>query len=142
MGAGEVDDSEGYREDVQEHDGEGVDFHHRSGDPVLPVLLRALRVGRDVRRQAMIFCAGRTMSCRIDERRMDPPIDPPDDPPVCCMCKWYYDIGVPYIKRKGDWYATLEGGCCVRKFDDTRSYEDLKYVDSGDEACDEFVEDY
>lgn len=71
-------------------------------------------------------------------RPQDPPTEPPEDPPTCSCCKWFFDIGVPRVRKPGGmwWEILVDGGACVRKFDVTGDYDDLTYVDCGQDACD------
>lgn len=63
--------------------------------------------------------------------RYDVPTDPPDEPPCCAECRFCHDIGI----------HGYEQGVCVRKYEDTRDYDDLEAVFYGSNVCEHYEED-
>lgn len=56
----------------------------------------------------------------------DPPITPPDEPPTCADCDYCIDIGL------------RDEGLCVQRYEDSADYGDLRVVDFGATACEEW----
>lgn len=85
------------------------------------------------------------MSWYEDERRADLRwAEPPEEPRRCAECRFCIDVGIPCQHVKGKvWYESRDlrdGGVCVRESEKTGSYEDMRYVDFGEGACDGFEE--
>ena len=85
------------------------------------------------------------MSWCDDERKADLRwAEPPEEPRKCAECMFCIDVGIPCQHVKGKvWYESRDlgdGGVCVREYEKTGSYEDMRYVDFGEEACDGFEE--
>lgn len=57
---------------------------------------------------------------------VDPPITPPDDPPTCLDCRWCVDVGLD------------DHGVCVERFQHSCKYADMRAVEFGEFACEEF----
>lgn len=54
--------------------------------------------------------------------------NPPDEPRTCADCAHCIDVGL------------RDEGLCVQKYEDSADYGDLRVVDFGATACDEWME--